>query len=301
MAKILKNLPQEMLDKYNEKHVIQDDKYFYFYRHIAIDEKDRVLGIFNNSELRFNYADNFNDPYDCLFQFSLDIEALEKRDLEDIVGEKITDKDWTFNKPALLGASKKTVLDESRKTIDEIRKQTPITCFNSNPLSILMWSHYANHHKGIMIEFKIPKIEETSLFPLPVEYVNDYPVIKHTMIEMGTLLSRCEMDVELISKVFLRKSPEWVYEKEYRVIGKLSDHPIDPLLIKFDHELISSVIVGTRFKETGKLKLLQDVIKKFNRKHKLKMKIYEVKLMEDQYKLTVLGDHPRLSKKYFSQ
>lgn len=294
-------LPKEMLEKYSVENVIQDEDNFYFYKHISIDAENRVLGIFNNNEIKYNYADNFNDPYDCLFKFKLNTEGLSKNEFENMLGEKVTDTDWTFKKHAILGAAQGEILKAENKAVADLRKTTPITCFNSNPLNILMWSHYAQHHYGIMIEFRIPKNEKCDLFPLPVEYSDEYPIIHKSMSEIDTILASESISTDLVQQTFLRKSKVWSYEKEYRVIGNISNNPINNLLIKFDPTLISSVILGTRFKETGKLKLLQNTIRSFNKKNKMKVRIHDTKLIDDKYKIMVLEEHPRLARKYLKE
>lgn len=37
-----------------------------------------------------------------------------------------------------------------------IKSNLSVTCFNNNPLNMLMWSHYAQSHTGFLVEFKIP-------------------------------------------------------------------------------------------------------------------------------------------------
>ena len=284
-----------LLEKYTEDHVIQDDKYFYFYKHIALDEKNLVLGVFDNTQLKYNYADNFNDPYDALFHFELEnLDNLTKEQFEDITDKPITKADWTLGKKIIIRKFEESYRPIMKSEVTKLRKKIPITCFNSNPLNILMWSHYADHHKGIMLEFKILKDFSGKLLPIPVNYLNVFPIIKMSFPALMEISSstNASIDFELIEKALLRKSNCWEYEKEYRVFGAEKDS----LLIGYDPLILSSVIIGTKFKSTNKFTLLNKSVSAFNKMNKTKVKIYETKLMEDRYELYV-ENHPRLDRK----
>ena len=68
-----------------------------------------------------------------------------------------------------------------------------------------MWSHYANKHKGIVLQFEIAKNTETMLHAVKVNYSNEYPTLNFAQEMSGQL-----------AKIMLRKSKDWEYEKEWR-------------------------------------------------------------------------------------
>ena len=120
-------------------------------------------------------------------------------------------------------------IKEKNKAIQRIRNTVTKDDFNKNilsevgivslsrdPKNILMWSHYADFHKGFVVEFKIPKKLPLSqrgnidswLFPLPITYSEQRPVYKYGI----------DNDDESLKKLLLTKSDIWSYEQEERVI-----------------------------------------------------------------------------------
>lgn len=283
--------------KHDKEHVIQDDHFFYFYKHISIDTENRVFGIFDNNELKYNYAAYFNDPYDTASQFNLNMKDITKSHLESVVNEKISDFEWPSIKAAyepMLEALAIKMKPEVDKLISDLQINVPITCFNSHPLSILMWSHYAQNHSGFMLEFKIPKDYSSEMMPLPIEYSKEFPTIDLDFKTIKSIAESEEVDFGFLKKLLLHKADCWSYEKEYRVFGTNNPNKENPLLIKFDPKLLSSIITGTRFKDTGKLDLLIQKISDFNIRNDLDVKIYDAKLIDNRYELTV-PNHPQLS------
>lgn len=77
-------------------------------------------------------------------------------------------------------------------------------CMTTKPDNLLMWAHYADSHRGVCVKFDILKDLDTFTVPIPVEYDEHY-------IDFDTI------DGDLLS-VIRRKSPEWKYENEYRIV-----------------------------------------------------------------------------------
>jgi hypothetical protein len=92
-----------------------------------------------------------------------------------------------------------------------------IYCLTPNPCSPLMWSHYADNHRGICLEFHLGN--NVFLNSWEVKYSSTYPRwVPHKMKDfaMGMILT---------------KSDEWSYEKEFRVIASPDypdGHPLKP-------------------------------------------------------------------------
>lgn len=91
-------------------------------------------------------------------------------------------------------------------------------CLADSPTNLLLWAHYADCHRGLAIQFdeahdffKVSSADETAGLGLrSVEYGQDRP-----SVTAGT--------IEGSPEVFVRKSPDWTYEKERRLIRRLSD------------------------------------------------------------------------------
>ena len=100
-----------------------------------------------NSQLRFNTPEQFNDPFDSYPRFSMDNGEREKWfDLSSITAEHRVVMDQ--------------MSDDELNDLARIRDRHPldnskhgITCFTKKNDNILMWSHYADSHRGICMGF----------------------------------------------------------------------------------------------------------------------------------------------------
>jgi hypothetical protein len=79
----------------------------------------------------------------------------------------------------------------------------------------LMWSHYADQHKGICIGYSVPSTRHVSL--RAVEYGGSRVVAASDVAAMldGNQAARERVD----AAVLLRKARPWRYEREWRMIG----------------------------------------------------------------------------------
>lgn len=82
--------------------------------------------------------------------------------------------------------------------------------------NILMWSHYAQQHRGICIEFeRAPtNILGEIAITLPVRYSIKAPIIDAKLYRNATEEEKAEIEQSLV----LTKASDWVYEREWRII-----------------------------------------------------------------------------------
>lgn len=113
-------------------------------------------------------------------------------------------------------------------------------CFTETNDNILMWSHYAQNHQGICIEYDFSTLEFTSKILnrlSPVKYTNklfdmeDYP--DKNPIEKTTLASLSKFDC-------------WAYEKEWRIISHLKEEQ------RFQLNKPTAIIFGTKTSDKHK-------------------------------------------------
>ncbi|MBO0405530.1 DUF2971 domain-containing protein [Aeromonas hydrophila] len=98
-----------------------------------------------------------------------------------------------------------------------------IVSFTETPRNSLMWAHYASHHNGMCIGYKRKVLEHIT--PKKEDYI-DITVSSPTKINYDNL--RFSSDYEFIDLAnadrdavighLLKKSDEWIYEKEHRCI-----------------------------------------------------------------------------------
>ncbi len=217
-----------------------------------------------NQKIYFSDPTLFNDPYDCALDFKL--KQLEIDDYEKLLEYYIPNRDFPLvQKEALEQVLKKLKEGESierfpaLRSIEESLKasllkirelnfmKTGVSCFSECKDDILMWSYYADGHKGFCLEF------ETSFDPfkraMPVKYRQEFPEMEITKILW-------DKNPEITFEPLLTKFVDWSHEKEYRVFhqesGVAFGYPSESLTgiyfgpeIKFEHiEIIALILRG---------------------------------------------------------
>lgn len=153
------------------------------------------------------------------------------------------------------------ILSLSTGVSEMVKKNSKIVCFSENKESILMWSHYANSHKGFCIEYQLPKIVnknerwaeqlepwETSclMHLMQVAYFSERPDCTKHACELIENEITFDDSFPLYKYGYLAKSLDWQYEKEWRFI-----YPP----IKKDRE--SEYPLTTRWVDTDNFKFFQ--------------------------------------------
>lgn len=108
--------------------------------------------------------------------------------------------------------------------VKNVKENALISCFSKRNNSVLMWSHYANSHKGVCIEYERP---ETTDFK-DVKYRKNRPSIKmykavsHAIALdiLGNKVVKDQVAEELktVLDPFFIKSTDWRYEEEVRCL-----------------------------------------------------------------------------------
>lgn len=126
--------------------------------------------------------------------------------------------------------SQRTIFDSTFKNIIySLREDALIASLSEEALISLMWSHYANEHRGICVEYEIEDEKELS----KVIYTDNpnnfdlYTVMKYVIpVSYFGENQDLKNDPKFLSvslKPFLRKAKEWSYEKEVRMIFSATD------------------------------------------------------------------------------
>ena len=227
------------------------------YRFRACDEM--TVDAFQNDIIYAVTADKFNDPYDTLVRY--DLEGIEKWvntvintetlgqmrtwfaqgwDLPNEVNHIITTEMSDVLKAALSSIEDindfEGRIEETRKRMismietyfpilsEATKRYSAIACLSESVESILMWSHYANSHKGFALEYNFrPTLEE------PIKNVGLFPVVySEERFDISDYIAWAFLriigfpakmpDISASIKNALWKSNVWAYEKEWRMI-----------------------------------------------------------------------------------
>lgn len=293
-----KHTKEDLSRIFNERllEVIQDENFYYFYKYMSFDPALEVLKTFENVNLKYTKPTKYNDPYDCFFSVDFDKSNFNKKKFEMEVGFRIKTGEWFKNKNKFL---KKCEDLYKKKFTKDYRDRISVTCFTSKPLDILMWSHYAHHHSGFVLEFKIPKkstnFSLSTPSPLPVIYSDEYPTIKLGWSLNDNIFDDVDSQTDLLTKMVLTKAKCWSYENEFRIVCFDPAKNIkDLILIPFDPNSLSSVILGARIDKQHHSEKIKSSISDFNKKNNVNVVIYEAEMIKGRYELTV-PNHPLLN------
>lgn len=153
---------------------------------------------------------NFNDVFDC--DIVIDEKEIFSSALKMIPGKREARPGspvWLQLKGEI---GKK--IRSLRSTFDNMKTTMGISCLSESNDSLLMWAHYANNHSGMCVEYELLEINKQLRFsPVPVIYSNERPSF-HS-INPDTIDTD---SMNILIESLTSKSPEWSYEKEWRII-----------------------------------------------------------------------------------
>jgi hypothetical protein len=169
----------------------------------------------------FSAPINLNDPYDCDLA-GIDPAKLTEADFQlalDHMQELTPEQTarWcpggvmTLRFRESLVKYLEQVFDEHRA---DRRQRRGIACFSERYDDIVMWSHYANGHRGFCLEF------DTAIKPFssakPVTYNDDFPSVPLSLL-FSDACTDADTDV-LLQAFVLTKAKCWEYEQEWRAM-----------------------------------------------------------------------------------
>lgn len=130
--------------------------------------------------------------------------------------------------------SQRQILNGWKKTQE---KKWGVVCFSKTWKNSVMWSHYGDKHKGIVLGFNV-----ADELLMPVRYTK-----KRIKIDIQKLFDAGQLNAALINKMLRTKFEDWRYEKEVRIYATLEDKdPISGLYFGDFNEKMSltDVIAG---------------------------------------------------------
>ena len=101
------------------------------------------------------------------------------------------------------------------------REKLGVSCFATNPNSVVMWSHYANQHQGICVEFSgSAMLSSGNVLELlhPVQYTDNFLDVFRLFWPPEIDMYQVRFDV-LPTLAACHKSRDWKYEEEWRLVS----------------------------------------------------------------------------------
>ena len=209
----------------------------------------------------------------------------------------------------LSGAVEEDVL----QNIDKLYDLAFIKSFSERKDSLLMWSTYADNYAGMCVEYDMKQLEDDSILYhlFPVRYSNERLIRNNLTITYEELIkikyaitNGDDYDFDFnkdVMGLFLSKSEEWKYEKEWRLLYSYLqlNIPYSEIETEFDSPN-ERLLYYKKWDETGKRTIkmpcithiylgpkMQSNIKNHIREigEKLKVPVTELVLNKKEYKL----------------
>lgn len=189
---------------------------------------DGLLPTIKNHSFLVRPVTDYNDPFECLPMFDRESKhQLLERFFDDSSRLKRLQGEWHLLGRELSAAQIRILLKhdpaEKARVFDAMLEQNGVeplefardfqnylatkigfVCFSKNPIQQLMWSHYADHHRGFVVAFDLGDSHSAAKL---VTYQSGRVPFRHTSTDENTF-------IELVRT----KALDWSYEEEVRVI-----------------------------------------------------------------------------------
>ncbi len=286
-----------------------------FYKYASADTAKLI---FKNQTFKWSSPSVFNDPFDTQagLHAELDLNDLPRLMIDRMVELTLSEDEPVFIRPnelsnhiivmrqrklsaeqireilipttpilQLFGIGAKKARDSMFDTIKTGLKGVRVLSLSEQYDNILMWSHYADFHKGVVIKIRVlEEIEADDALRAaqPIEYCSTAtPIVPIDYVEhlLGLKVSPVEIQM---SEYVKKKWSIWNYEKEWRLWTKVNGeeanneygyHP-------FNINIIDSIYFGCR----SKYEDVKEIIEIVGRK-KSNVKFFKASKHPYDYKL----------------
>jgi hypothetical protein len=213
---------------------------FYKYRSLSGEGMGFLESLLRNNELYLSAPTNFNDPFDCVptFDFACTREeaiALADRTLardrtfRTAREKRVAKEQFLSSLPVSNPLEAHTHMCEAHEVA--VRERLGVYCLSARMDSPLMWSHYADAHRGVCIGF------DSNSWPFAIAQS-----VSYSEERMPVNPFRLPPD-EALARSVLQKSADWTYEEEWRVVVPNGAGRTEA----FEDGAVTSVIFGARF------------------------------------------------------
>lgn len=239
------------------------------YKYRAFDRN--ALSILIDQELYFAKPSSLNDPHDCQIDVIKALnDAIRRWNMEKVPDDR---------SPGIINTLKQITSNENNiaTRLRQSVENNGICSMSATEKNAIMWSHYADEHKGMCFGFNGFKIKERSkgfdiISPSPVFYFDENPMYRAVTnfinmyyyssslirnsgekVTTDTILPGAHILILDAQRCALSsKSLAWSYEEEWRYIRSVGEGTI-----RFNHNALKEVIFGCRMSDRDKQTALQ--------------------------------------------
>jgi hypothetical protein len=219
--------------------------------------------ILQKNEFYFSSPADINDPFD--FKVSPDLTLLDTSEKKRLFIKELLHDAVKISKQGNINYEENAKIllmnleNDTRRVQEEwdemhskyTNERFGVMSFSFTWDSTLMWSHYANNHKGFCIGLKRELLEKSDLpgSAGPVLYRSDFPKIDPlNTITLNAILAKMHT-----------KAKVWEYEEEYRLVNLWSDSnpSVDERKLFISDEYFHEIIVGKDISTDNKEQIIK--------------------------------------------
>ncbi|MEA4893630.1 MAG: DUF2971 domain-containing protein, partial [Oscillospiraceae bacterium] len=193
------------------------------YKYRGFDSGGYSLANFENDQMWLAAPKDFNDPFDALLKNNID-ESIDNQ--EDWVNHKSDFTQFCIGR-GLRDSEVELAYQTYKEVTESIKKNKNLLnlihtyrlqslfrvgCLCETNTSVLMWSHYANNHTGFCVEYDLRNAANDD-----TAKQNLYPVLYQERSDTQRDDACSGIEYYGLYAV-LRKSMDWAYEKEWRIV-----------------------------------------------------------------------------------
>ena len=219
---------------------------FYRYRSIDGPAQARTQRIIETGLHYFAAPTFFNDPFDCRPNFAFDSDENTVR--------KYLHGMWARRAPQMGEEDRRQEVDAILQDpardprIPEnnnlfaaaydalVTAQIGVLCLSETNDSILMWSHYADCHRGVCLAYDTN--DKFFVNAQPVQYQRERPRVDPIV----------QSEEQMLDNAIFTKSDAWAYEKEWRILH----YQHGPGERQSPHACLKAVILGVAVSSTNR-------------------------------------------------
>lgn len=193
-------------------------RYLYKYRGVEPDDSQSVGELRDmvvESLLWMSSPERFNDPADLQATWVIEGSAAELRarinalvkELEPGLSFKQRDRKVLD----LMEKPREELLRGVQASYAEQRRTFGVCCFATDPRNVLMWSHYANRHKGVCLQYEFARDVPVIARAQHVDYLEEDAFQPINWTHATSMR-------DALGNTLTRKHKRWDYEDEYRIM-----------------------------------------------------------------------------------
>ena len=238
--------------------------------------------VIENLKIRFTQPSALNDPFEGAPLIKYDNNVFLLR----------TPTPENESKVAYNPRKSQSPVKSGQDLIDHLNYNLGILSLSRTRKNLLLWSHYADSHRGYVIGFD----ERHDFFkfnseigrcdPILVSYTSERPVINGPDETFWN--EDNGFDPIVLAKILGHKPIDWAYEEEVRILQKLTMIPpsgccqmnFDIILVDIPPTAISGIYLGANMNDDTQKKLIKTCTTKL-----FDIPIYKASLSDDSYSL----------------